>query len=88
VCLDRENGGLGVLKVDEFNLSLVGKWWRRMLVKREGLWFKVSIAKYGVDGGFILGGGNKALVWWEDLVKVKKGRDLLVGRWFDDDSVS
>jgi hypothetical protein len=38
----------------------------------------------GVDGGFILGGGNKALVWWEDLVKVKKGRDLLVGRWFDD----
>jgi hypothetical protein len=38
----------------------------------------------GVDGGFILGGGNKALVWWGDLVKVKKGRDLLVGRWFDD----
>jgi hypothetical protein len=44
----------------------------------------VSIGKYGVEGGFILGGGNKASIWWEDLVRVKEGRGLLSGRWFDD----
>jgi hypothetical protein len=27
VCLDRENGGLGVRRVGEFNLALLGKWW-------------------------------------------------------------
>jgi hypothetical protein len=37
-----------------------------------------------VEGGFILGGGNKASIWWEDLVRVKEGRGLLSGRWFDD----
>jgi hypothetical protein len=41
-------------------------------------------AKYEVDDGFILVGGNKASVWWEDLVRVKEGRGLLVGIWFDD----
>jgi hypothetical protein len=25
--LDRESGGLGVQRVREFNVSLVGKWW-------------------------------------------------------------
>ncbi|MCH92242.1 putative non-LTR retroelement reverse transcriptase [Trifolium medium] len=84
VCIDRENGGLGVRRVSEFNLSLFGKWWWRMLVEREGLWFKVLAAKYGVEDGLILGGGNKASVWWEDLVRVKEGRGHLVGRWFDD----
>jgi hypothetical protein len=48
-CLDRESGGLGVQRVREFNVSLLGKWWWRMREGKEGLWFKVLVAKYEVE---------------------------------------
>jgi hypothetical protein len=51
---------------------------------REGLWFKVLVAKYGVEDGFVSGGGLKASVWWKDLASVKEGCRLFVGRSVDD----
>ena len=37
ICLSKENGGLGVMQLREFNLSLLGKWCWRLLVDRGGL---------------------------------------------------
>jgi len=51
VCLERENGDLGVRRLKEFNLSLVGKWAWRVLEKRDNLWYKVLSAKHGEQGG-------------------------------------
>jgi hypothetical protein len=83
VCQNKENGGLGVRRVREFNLSLLGKWCWRMLVDHEGLWFKVLVAKYGLEDGSVMGGGGKASWWWKDMCGVREGAGLSVGRWFE-----
>jgi hypothetical protein len=55
-----------------------------MLVKREGLWFKILIAKYGMEDGRILGGCSKVSRWWRDLNCVRGGGCEYWHRWFDD----
>nr|ABE79576.2 RNA-directed DNA polymerase (Reverse transcriptase) [Medicago truncatula] len=51
ICVPKEDGGLGVRRLGEFNLSLLGKWCWRMLVDKEGLWYRVLKARYGEEGG-------------------------------------
>ena len=51
ICLQSENGGLGVKRLKEFNISLLGKWVWRLLEERESLWNVVICAKYGEEGG-------------------------------------
>ena len=51
VCLPKEEGGLGVRRLREFNVALLGKWCWRMLVDKEGLWYRVLKARYGEVGG-------------------------------------
>ena len=50
IYLQRENGGLGVKRLKEFNISLLGKWVWRLLEERESLWIVVIRAKYGEEG--------------------------------------
>jgi hypothetical protein len=57
-CHDREVGGLEARRVRKFNLALLGKWSWRLLVEQEGLWYKVLVAKYGVEDGRVTGGGR------------------------------
>jgi len=35
----------------EFNLALLGKWCWRLLVGREGFWYRVLVARYGEEYG-------------------------------------
>jgi hypothetical protein len=53
-----------VHRIREFNLSLLGKWSWRLVVDREGIWFKVLVAKYGMTDGRITRGGRQASLWW------------------------
>ena len=47
ICTPKEEGGLGVRRVGAFNLSLLGKWCWRMLLEKDGLWYRVLKARYG-----------------------------------------
>ncbi|WJX94027.1 hypothetical protein P8452_75492 [Trifolium repens] len=60
-----------------------GKWCWRMLVDREGLWFRVLAARYGVEGGRIREGGRRGSSWWRDISRIREGGDL-GGRWFEE----
>jgi len=51
ICMSKGVGGLGVRRLQEFNIALLGKWCWRCLVDREGLWLKVLTSRYGVSGG-------------------------------------
>ena len=84
VCLPVTNGGLGVRRLGEFNLSLLRKWCWRMMVDKDGLWYRVLKARYGEVGGRIKEGGRNSSRWWRSICNVREGSGLVVGRWFDD----
>jgi hypothetical protein len=71
VCLRKEYGGLGVRQLREFNTALLGKWCWRMLVDREGWWFRVLAARYGMENGRLRAGGSRASVWWREVVRIR-----------------
>ncbi|GAU10775.1 hypothetical protein TSUD_426480, partial [Trifolium subterraneum] len=74
-------GGLGVTQVREFNLALLGKWCWRMLVDREGLWFRVLAARYGVEKGRLRDRGRRGSLWWKEITRIREGGEL-GGSWF------
>jgi len=49
--LKKEHGGLGVMRLKEFNLALLGKWCLRLLEDTYSLWYKVLCVRYGQEGG-------------------------------------
>jgi hypothetical protein len=55
----------------EFNMALLGKWCWRMLVDREGLWYRVLVARYGEEDGVLKDGGRRASGWWRDIVRLR-----------------
>jgi len=60
--LEKEVGGLGVRRIREFNLALLGKWCWRLVTKRHGLWYSVMAARYGLVGGgcsLVVGKGRR-----------------------------
>jgi len=57
-----DRGGLGVRRLGEFNLSLLGKWCWRLLADKEGLWYRVLKARHGEEGGRVKEGGRSASV--------------------------
>lgn len=46
----------------EFNIALLGKWCWMMLVDKEGLWYRVLVARYGDVGGRLEEGGGVVLL--------------------------
>jgi hypothetical protein len=51
ICLGKEEYDiLGVRRMREFNIALLDKWCWQMVVDKGGLWFRVLVARYGVDG--------------------------------------
>ncbi|MCI61049.1 hypothetical protein A2U01_0082305, partial [Trifolium medium] len=44
-----------------------------MLVDREGLWFRVLVARYGLEGGRLCEGGRRGSVWWREIVRIREG---------------
>ncbi|XP_039685111.1 uncharacterized protein [Medicago truncatula] len=53
-----------------------------MLVDREGLWYRVLVARYGEEGGVLKDGGRRASGWWRDLQRVRDGGGGVDGEWF------
>ncbi|GAU49075.1 hypothetical protein TSUD_25340 [Trifolium subterraneum] len=71
----------GVRQLWEFNTALLGKWCWRILVDREGLWFRVLTTRYGIERGCLREGGSGSS-WWREIVRIRDGVDDLGGGWF------
>ena len=48
-----------VKRIKEFNIALLGKWGWRLLEDNDSMWFRVLAARYGLEGGRLLGGGAR-----------------------------
>lgn len=82
ICLLVNNGGLGVRRLREFNVSLLGKWCWRLLVDKDSLWYRVLKARYGEVCGRIQEGDRNASAWWRMMGGVREGIGSGVGNWF------
>ena len=87
ICLQMENGGLGVKSLKEFNISLLGKWVWRLLDEREILWNVVLRAKYGEEAGRVRFGFPSGSVWWCTLNQIRLGVGFVDNRWMLDNIV-
>lgn len=65
-------------------MSFLGKWCWRLLVEKDGLWYRILKDMYGEEGGRIQEGGQNASAWWRMMCYVREGVGLGVGNWFDD----
>ena len=70
ICLKKEDGGLGVKRLREFNISLLRKWMWRVLEERESLWNVVLQAKYDAVGGRMWFGEGVGSIWWRHLYQI------------------
>jgi len=82
VCLSKEGGGLGVRRLREFNLALLGKWCWRLLEDRGCFWYRVLVARYGEEAGRLEDGGRRGSSWWREIVKIRDGDGGDEGGWF------
>jgi hypothetical protein len=62
-----------VRQLREFNTAHIGKWCWRMLVDRDGMWFRVLAARYGLEHGKLTAGGSRGSVWWREGVRIRDG---------------
>ncbi|KAK2396169.1 hypothetical protein QL285_057836 [Trifolium repens] len=53
-----------------------------MLVDREGLWFRVLVARYGLEHGRLREGGRGGSAWWREIVRIRDGVGGLRDGWF------
>ncbi|AET01769.1 hypothetical protein MTR_8g020830 [Medicago truncatula] len=60
--MDKEVTGLRIKKLREFNIALLGKWYWRLSVGKESMWYKLLMAKYGDPRGRLIEGGRERSV--------------------------
>jgi len=69
---------LGVRRIREFNLALLGRWCWRLLVDNSSLWFRMLSSRYGMEKGRNKEGGREASAWRRDIYALcREG-------WFND----
>lgn len=80
ICKPKSEGGLGIRDLECFNKALVGKWIWRILNKKETLWVKILLSKYGSleESRNVACGGRGALKvsnWWKELCRLYWGHE-------------
>jgi hypothetical protein len=79
----KEYGGLGVRRIREFNLALLGKWCWHLYDNQGGLWFKVLVAKNRIEGGRVRRRGRLSFLRWRDLCDIFESEGGSGASWFN-----
>ncbi|RHN70051.1 putative reverse transcriptase zinc-binding domain-containing protein [Medicago truncatula] len=84
ICASKINGGLGVRRMREFNVSLLGKWCWRLLVDKGSMWYRVLVARYGEEDGRLVVEGRSVSSWWKEVASIRDGLGDVGEGWFRD----
>ena len=71
VCRPKDYGGLGVLDTRTMNICLLSKWFWKMNMAKDELWFRLLKAKYFPKSDYRVARTVKGSQFWNDLQKVK-----------------
>jgi len=82
--LGKEDRGLRVKSIREFNLALLGKLCWRLLVDRESLWFRLLVVRYDLVEGRLLARSREGSMWWREIAAICDCHGSKVGCWFSD----
>lgn len=52
-------------------------------MENRSLWYKVLLARYGEVGGSIAEGGRFNSVWWNNLINIRRGSGVGIGRCYE-----
>lgn len=52
-------------------------------MENRSLWYKVLPARYGEVGGNIAEGGRFNSVWWNNLINIRQGSGVGMGRCYE-----
>ena len=71
ICLPKEDGGLGVKDISNFNTALMGRWVWALSSNHNQLWARILLSKYG-GWSDLSSGRDKSWhsQWWRDLRKI------------------
>lgn len=88
ICREKSRGGLGIKKLEEFNMAFLGKWKWGILKENGKLWQRVVKSRYGHVGqggesGNRQGDFSIGSIWWRDLGKLESFRQG-IGNWFSE----
>jgi len=70
VCKPREEGGLRLRNIQNFNIALLAKWKWRLIAEEKGRWKEMVVSKYGQGSEVSRIPVKLQSWWWRDLVKV------------------
>ncbi|XP_020214453.1 uncharacterized protein LOC109798537 [Cajanus cajan] len=81
--MSKEEGGLGIKRLDLFNDALLEKWRWKLFHELNSLWGRVLVSKYGVRATIKEGSlTNKMSLWWSDIMLASGGENN--SNWFMD----
>ena len=69
LCKPKEEGGLGLRDVHNFNLALLAKWRWRLLVEEKVRWKDLLVSKYGLSSNASQSPMKLQSWWWRELFK-------------------
>ena len=70
MCKAKEEGGLGLTDIRNFNYALLAKWRWRWLSDEGGKWKELLESKYGIDSESVQTPIKRQPWWWRDLHRV------------------
>ena len=73
-CLKRKNGGLGIIGIEDMNVSLLAKWVWRFRNEDQAVWVQIIKSIHGKDGSFGEEQAKKmhSCIWRSILLKMQK----------------
>lgn len=75
---------MGVRRIIEFNIALLGRWCWRMVTDRVSYGLECWPLGMVIEGSSLREGGRNGSVWWQQMARIREGVGVQVDGWFEE----